>query len=185
MVNKCNATSELVARHLNLPQLLMMLSGEKRLRVLSTVADLGLELYGTENWQDTYYYDSKINMSHIRKRVYSIEHNQDIYNRSKIGINVSHLQATSGFPWRVMDIMASNVCLVTDYHTDFDRLFGNIPIPTYNSSGEAYEVCRKLLNDENRRKDIVMQCQQVVDSRYRFKHLLVKLEEYSGVRMHI
>jgi spore maturation protein CgeB len=185
MVYKCNVTSELVARHLNLPQLLMMLSGEKRLRALSTVADLGLELYGTENWQDTYYYDSKINMSHIRKRVYSIEHNQDIYNRSKIGINVPHLQATSGFPWRVMDIMASNVCLVTDYHTDFDRLFGNIPIPTYNSSGEAYEVCRKLLNDENRRKDIVMQCQQVVDSRYRFKHLLVKLEEYSGVRMHI
>ena len=31
----------------------------------------------------------------------------------------------------------------------------------------------------------VMQWQQVVDSRYRFKHLLVKLEEYSGVRMHI
>lgn len=81
MVYKCNVTSELVARHLNLPHLLMMLSGEKRLRVLSTVADLGLELYGTENWQDTYYYDSKINMSYIRKRVYSIEYNQDIYNR--------------------------------------------------------------------------------------------------------
>lgn len=76
-----------------------MLSREKRLKVLSGVADLGLELYGTENWDSTYYNDSKLNMAYIRKKVYSVEDNQDIYNRSKIGINVSHLQAASGFPW--------------------------------------------------------------------------------------
>ena len=81
--------------------------------------------------------------------------------------------------------MASNACLVTDYHADFERLFGNIPIPVYNSPSEAYEVCRQLLGDEGRRKEIVSQCQEVIDSRYRFKHLLVKLEEYSGIKMHI
>ena len=185
LVYKYNITSELVARHLNLPQLLIMLSGEKRLRVLSSVAELGLDLYGTENWQNTYYFHSNLNMSYINKKVYSIEQNQDIYNTSKIGINVSHLQATSGFPWRVMDIMASNACLVTDYHADFERLFGNIPIPTYDSTGEAYTVCRQLLNDEKRRSEIVAQCQEVIDRKYRFKHLLPKLEENSGVKLHV
>ena len=112
----------------------------------------------------------------INRKVYSIQHNQDIYNRSKIGINVSHLQATSGFPWRVMDIMASNACLVTDKHEDFKRLFGKIPIPTYDSASEAYMVCKELLKDEARRREIVMQCQEVINNNYRFKHLLPKLE---------
>lgn len=185
LIYKYNITSELVVRHLDLQYLLMMLSREKRLKVLSGVADLGLELYGTENWDSTYYNDSKLNMAYIRKKVYSVEDNQDIYNRSKIGINVSHLQAASGFPWRVMDIMASNACLVTDYHAGFKRLFGDIPIPVYESASEAYELCRQLVKDQSRRREIVLQCQETVANKYRFKHLLPKLEEYSGVTLHI
>ena len=185
LIYKHNITSELVARHMDLSQLLMMMSREKRLRVLSAVADLGLELYGTENWGNTYFEDSRLNMSYNSKKVYSIQHNQNIYNKSKIGINVSHLQATSGFPWRVMDIMASNACLVTDYHEDFKRLFGNIPIPTYESELEAYEVCRQLIKDESRRKEIVLQCQEVIENKYRFRHLLPRLEEYSGITLHV
>lgn len=185
LIYKYNITSELVARHLDLQQLLMMLSREKRLKVLSGVADLGLELYRTENWDNTYYNDSKLNMAYMRKKVYSVEDNQNIYNKSKIGINVSHLQETSGFPWRVMDIIASNACLVTDYHEDFKRLFGNIPIPTYESELEAYEVCRQLIKDESRRKEIVLQCQEVIENKYRFRHLLPRLEEYSGITLHV
>ena len=185
LIYKYNITSELVARNMNLKELLMLLSGERRLKVLSAVCDLGLDLYGTKNWGNTYYFNMDLNMSYIDKLVYSVKHNQDIYNSSKIGINVSHYQATSGFPWRVMDIMASNACLVTDYHSDFARLFGDIPIPTYESEAEAREVCKRLLEDESRRRDIVLQCQEVVNAKYRFKHLLSKLEEYSGVVMHV
>ena len=68
LIYKYNITSELVARHLDLQQLLMMLSREKRLKVLSGVADLGLELYRTENWDNTYYNDSKLNMAYMRKK---------------------------------------------------------------------------------------------------------------------
>lgn len=78
LIYKYNITSELVARHLALQQLLMMLSREKRLKVLSGVADLGLELYRTENWDNTYYNDSKLNMAYMRKKVYSVEDNQNI-----------------------------------------------------------------------------------------------------------
>ena len=95
------------------------------------------------------------------------------------------MQAASGFPWRVMDIMASNACLVTDYHAGFKRLFGGIPIPVYESASEAYELCRQLVKDQSRRREIVLQCQETVANKYRFKHLLPKLEEYSGVTLHI
>lgn len=186
LVCKYHITSELVARSLNIPEILMELSGEKRIHTLSAVAGLGLELYGTENWASEYYGNLTLNLCYKNKKVYSLEHNQNIYNTSKIGINVSHLQATSGFPWRVMDIMASNACLVTDYHSDFRVLFPEVAdiIPTYSNPYEAYEVCRRLLKDDTHRKDIVAGCNTVINERYRFKDLLPKMEEYSGVCMH-
>lgn len=186
LVYKYQITSELVARNLNIPEILMVLSGEKRIHVLGAVAKLGLDLYGTENWASEYYGDIALNFCYKNKKIYSLEHNQEIYNTSKIGINVSHLQATSGFPWRVMDIMASNACLVTDYHSDFGVLFPEVVdiIPTYSNPYEAYEICKRLLKDETHRKDIVAGCNAVINERYRFKDLLPKMEEYSGVCMH-
>lgn len=185
LVYKYNITSELVAKSLNLPELLMMLSGEKRLKILNAVVEFGLDLYGSKNWGEEYFYNIDLNMAYIDKCVYSVKHNQEIYNASRIGISMSHLQATSGFPWRVMDIMASNACLVSDYHSDFAKLFAHIPIPVYESEAEAHEICKRLLKDEGRRRDIVLQCQEIVNEKYRFKYLLLKLEQYSGVTMHI
>jgi len=185
LIYKFGVTSETVASNLYVPSMLMMLSTERRLKVLSSVEPLGLDLYGTKNWAQKYFYNIDLNLAYVNKRVYSLQHNQDIYNSSKIGINVSHYQATSGFPWRVMDIMASNACLVTDYHSDFKKVFGNIELPIYESESEAYEVCRRLINDESRRKDIVLRCQEVINEKYRFKHFLAKIEEYIGVKLHV
>lgn len=185
LVYKYKIMSELVACNLNIPDILMTLSAEKRVKVLSAVAELGLDLYGTENWGNEYYLNIDLNFSYVNKKVYSIRHNQDIYNSSKIGINVSHLQATSGFPWRVMDIMASNACLVTDYHSDFKVLFPEVAdiLPVYDNAYEAYDLCRKLIRDEQYRQEIVLRCNEVINTKYRFKNLLPKLEEYSGVKL--
>lgn len=186
LVYKCNVTSELVARRLAIPSILMALSGEKRIRVLSAVADLGLDLYGTKNWGSDYYCELRLNLSYNNINVYSIKDNQDILNRSKIGISVAHLQATSGFPWRVMDVMASNACLVTDYHSDFEMLFPELKgiIPIYETPYEAREICQKLLKEDGMRKEIVQQCNEVISKKYRFSQLLQKIEEYSGITMH-
>lgn len=184
LVYRCQITSEKVARCLDLKQLLMILSGERRIALLASLEELGLDLYGTNGWGSKYYYNTALNLVYNDKQVYSIKHNQDIYNASKIGISVSHYQAVSGFPWRVMDVMASNACLVSDYHSDFKDLFGNVPVPIYSSDREAYDICKQLLEDESRRRDIVLQCQDVINAKYRFKHLLPKFEEYSGVVMH-
>lgn len=187
LVSKYMITSELVASNLFVPEILQVLSEEKRIGVLAAVAELGLNLYGTSNWRNEYYSHIELNFSYRDQKVYSIRHNQDVLNASRIGINVSHLQATSGFPWRIMDIMASNACLVTDYHSDFNQVFPELVkiLPIYSNCYEAYELCKNLIEDEKRRKDIVYRCNELINEKYRFVHLLRKMEEYSGVVMHI
>lgn len=187
LVNKYMITSELIVSNLYVPEILQVLSEEKRISVLAAVAELGLDLYGTSNWRNEYFSHTELNCAYKDRKVYSIQHNQEILNVSKVGINVSHLQATSGFPWRIMDIMASNACLVTDYHSDFTHVFPELEkiLPVYNNGHEAYWICKDLIEDESRRKDIVYRCNEVINEKYRFVHLLKKMEEYSGVVMHV
>lgn len=187
LIYKYTITSELVARNLIIGEILQVLSSEKRIQILASLSELGLDLYGTENWGNEYYGHTELNLAYKDRKVYSIRHNQDILNSSKIGINVSHLQASSGFPWRVMDIMASNACLVTDYHSDFARVFPELDgiLPIYDNWYDAYAICKNLIQDESKRKDIVIRCNELIDKRYRFTNLLEKMEQYSGVMMHV
>lgn len=166
--------------------LLNELSGERRIRVLGTIRPLGLELFGTPSWVNTYYANTELARSFNHTRIYSKNHNEYIYNTSRIGINVSHLQAVTGFPWRIMDILASNACLVTDYHLGFESVFGTVAklIPVYENPGDAYAVCKDLLNDEERRRYITLACREVVNDRYRFKNCLELIEQYAGVMLH-
>lgn len=53
--------SEKGISNFNAPRLLMELSDEQRIDVLAAVADLGLDLYGTENWARDYFYHANLN----------------------------------------------------------------------------------------------------------------------------
>ena len=176
--------SNKVIRYINPDILIWELSDTKRVRTLATVADLGLKIYGTPNWYKDLPYEPELTLSYINKYVYSLKHNQDIYNSSKIGININHLQAKSGFAWRVCDIMASNACLVTEYKPDIEKLFPKIPIPFFTNRFEAREQCIKLLKNENLRRDIVLSCQSVINEKYRFKHLIANIEDYLNISLH-
>lgn len=184
IIEKLSLTSGKVINNLYIENIIMIVSNKRRIQTLSQIVDLGLDLYGTPNWATDLIYEPDLTLSYKNKKVYSIKHNQDIYNGSKICININHLQATTGFSWRVCDIMASNGCLVSEYKPDIDRLFPNVPIPTFNNRYEARELCIKLLNDENMRKDIVAQCQEVIDKKYRFSHLLKSMEDFLGINLH-
>ncbi len=176
--------SNKVIRYVNPDILIWEISDTKRVRTLATVADLGLKIYGTPNWYRDMPYEPDLTFSYMNKYVYSLKHNQDIYNSSRIGININHLQAKSGFAWRVCDIMASNACLVTEYKPDIEKLFPKLQIPFFTNRFEAREQCIKLLKNENQRKDIVMSCQNVINENYRFKHLISKIEHYLNLNLH-
>lgn len=183
VLNACNVTKYEVREKLNVANVLLLLSAEKRVRILSAVVDLGLQLYGTRTWLEKYHFDSRINMAFVDKEIYSLDQNQLVYNRSKIGINISHMQAVDGFPWRILDIMSSNACLVTDWHEGFKKYFGGLYIPIYQDEFEARDICKELLKDEMARRQIVNECNDYIKDKFSLNVFLKQLQELTGVSL--
>ena len=159
------------------------LSGIKRARILSAVADLGLELRGLYWDHASMNYYPELALCYNNTPLFSLRDNQKLYNRSRIGICTQHIQAVSGFSWRVCDIMASNACLVTERRPDMAALFGGIDLPMFSTPSEARRLCLELLKDESRRRAIVTACHEVIDSQFRFCHLLEKMEDFLCMKL--
>lgn len=178
-----NVTSKNIKRYFHVGDLLNSLSDYNRVETLNAVADLGLDLYGTANWRCGRYNKPWLALSYKSTPVYSIKHNQDVYNSSKIGININHIQAKTGFSWRVCDIMASNACLVTEYKSDLKKCFPDVDLPFFTNPYEARQLCVKLLENENMRRDIVLQSQEVINKSYRFANMKKSIEDYLGMKL--
>lgn len=183
VLSACKIHNEYVKRNLVVSDVVSMLSAEKRVRTLSAIVDLGLELYGTRSWLEKYHFDSRLNASYVDREVYSLVHNQEIYNRSKIGLNVSHMQAVDGFPWRVLDILSSNACLVSDWHDQFAVRFEGLNFPFYHDEYEARELCKTLLADEKGRRQIVEESNKFVASHYSIDFFFDHISEMAGINL--
>ena len=157
------------------------LSTEKRVKVLSSIADLGLALYGTEEWLESRDSDFDLYCSYNPTKIYSLQQNQDLYNRSKVCLNVNHLQAISGFSWRVCDIMASSGCLVTEKKDNLDIYFPNVPIPTFSDRFECRKQVLRVLESPAMREDVTAACQKAIESGFRFRHVLPIIEASVGL----
>ena len=159
------------------------LSGIKRLRYLTAVADLGLEIRG-KYWQlkdNTLVSYPEVLLCCSNKTINNIKTTENFFNRAKIGLNTKHIQAKSGFSWRVCDILASNACLVSEKADDIQKL--GFKIPTFESPAECREQCLKILNNENMRLDIVSHSQEIINKRHRFEHILPTIEDFIGVSL--
>ncbi|MDR1418592.1 MAG: hypothetical protein LBI80_05530 [Endomicrobium sp.] len=183
IIGKLNITSNKVKKYLDITQIIGFLSSKNRIKTLSAVADLGLKLYGTKTWLTEFNFYPEIAFSYDTKRICSTEEQEEVYNSSKLSISISHIQAQSGFPWRICDIMASNSCLVSDYHLGFESTFPGLKIPTFNNPYEAREVCKNLLQEKNMREDIVLSCQEVINKKFRFKNLLNIMESFLDIKL--
>lgn len=161
------------------------MSGLKRLRCLLEVADLGLEIRGYL-WNSPNSTPLKafpellLSLSNIP--VNSTLATQNFYNAAKIGFNTTHIQANTGFGWRVADILASNACLVTEHSQDLLDL--GFDIPTYKTPTEARKLCLELLNDENYRQSIVNKCNNLINKNHRLENILPTIEDFIGLNLH-
>lgn len=149
-----------------------MLSNRKRLQYLDAVSDLGLELYGTRNLAELVAFAPRVAACyHSDYFVNTRDRLVDLYDRSKIGLNINHHQATTGLGYRVFDIMCSSALLVSNYQkqSDLDVLFGvNHPIPIYRSAGELREICDHYITHDTERQDLVTRCQQLIGDSHTF-----------------
>ena len=160
-------------------------SGLKRLQALSAIADLGLEIRGKYfDVDEVMKYFPEVALSYNNTVGYSLKYNQDLYNNFYIGFNTNHIQAMSGFSLFVCDIMASNACLVSEFKEDLKILFPKVNIPTFTTSYEAREQCKRILSSEYLRADIVGAAHEAIESSFRFKHVLERLEDFLSCSLH-
>ncbi len=160
------------------------ISGLRRVRALDAVTDLGLEVNGYYWTIDMMNYFPEL-LSCVRgKQIWTKQQSEDYYNAARIAMNTNHIQAENGFSFRVCDILASNACLVSEYSSDLEDLFPDVDIPFFTTPAEAREQCKRLLDNENLRLDIVAAAHETIDKKFRFKNVLQSLEEFTGLCLH-
>ena len=159
-----------------------------RCRVLSGLTSLGLHAFGlSEKWVDIADTNLELACCYSSDVIYSMEAVQKLYNRSKINFSMSHVHARGkGFSFRVIDAMASNGCLVTDYKEVYKQLFGlyvDLPTFEYGNQNDARKVCEYILNHEDERLDIVKASNKAIDEGFRFEHRMMQIEKMTGVKL--
>ena len=108
--------------------------------------------------------------------------NQDIYNASRVCLSVAHAQAQDGFPWRIMDIMASNGCLLSDRKAGLSAFTkGYVDLPMYDTPVEAKELAQRLLKDEVWRRELVEGSQRCIAEKGLWKHRFRDMQDQLGV----
>ena len=147
-----------------------------RVVLMIYLMDLDLTIYGC-NWNSICKAIPSLNLFVSDEPKYSLKDNQDTYNSSKICININHPQAKTGFSWRVMDVMASNGCLVSKYSKGIKEFTkGYVDIPMFDTPSEARELCKKLIKDNSWREEIVAASQKCIEDKGRWKDRLVEIE---------
>jgi len=165
----------------------------KRPYLLNNLADLGLTVSGK-------FYDLKHIFSGLPdfalclnpEEVITKQANEDFYNRSKISINAHFAhnidnEEVSGYSWRVCDIMATNACLVSTNCRAIKEDFGKwVDIPMFSDRHSVYELCKKLLEDDQWRSDISLRSQAaIIEGKYRFSDRIEEMEEIFNLKQKI
>lgn len=161
--------------------------GQDRLKSMQVLTDLGFTFYGVRWWNRIAYYDFELAKCFDDTPKVSIEDNQWVYNTSKVSVNISHPQAKSSFSWRVMDIMASNACLLMEDKPDWKDLFGKFlskeTLDTVIYS-DRYDMRKKaiiLLKDDNLRARCVADLNNAIEQNGRWEHRFIHLEKFLNV----
>lgn len=155
---------------------------QQRIQHLSCLNDLNLKIFGLEDWKYVAVQDLGLRKCFDPRPAATIQENEDIYNTSLLAVNISHPQAIKGFSWRVMDIMASNACLLTENKLDWHDLFGQylsqevIDAVTFNDRYDMRQKAIRLLADNNLREQCVVELNNAVEKNGRWEHRFYKLE---------
>lgn len=163
--------------------------GQDRLQHLQQLTDLGLTIYGVRRWNQIAYIDFELAKCFDKTPKTTIEENQWVYNTSKISVNFSHPLAKSSFSWRVMDIMASNSCLLMEDKPDWRDLFAKYLSPEvldtiiYKDRFDMRQKAIKLLNDEELRKRCVAELNNAIEQNGRWESRFDSLGKFLGIKL--
>ncbi|MDR2865604.1 MAG: glycosyltransferase [Spirochaetaceae bacterium] len=156
---------------------------DSRNYILSSVLDLGLSLYGV-GW-DTATDNFALSTAFNPTPTYSLKHNQDLYNSSKICLSISHPQCKGyTYPWRIYDIMASSGLLIASYSKLLEeQTRGIVSIPMYHSPFDVRDLCKKYLSEPHLCEDIIAASNEFIEKHGRWKENFKTLESFIGIKL--
>lgn len=163
--------------------------GQERLKYMQQLTDLGFTFYGVRWWNHIAYIDFDLAKCFDQTPKISVEDNQWVYNTSKVSVNISHPLAKSSFSWRVMDIMASNACLVMEDKPDWRNLFGKylsketINSIIYKDRFDMRDKVKRLLSDETLRQKCVKELNNAIEQNGRWEIRFKSLEKFLGIKL--
>lgn len=162
--------------------------GQERLKYMQQLTDLGFTFYGVRYWNHIAYYDFELAKCFDPTPRTTLAENEWVYNTSKISVNISHPLAKSSFSWRVMDIMASNSCLLTEDKPDWRDLFEKYLSPDvldtiiYTDRFDMRAKAIRLLNDEKLRQRCIAECNNAIEKNGRWERRFESLENFLGIQ---
>lgn len=150
-----------------------LISNEARIAMTERLSIAGLALYGNDQWlAASAFYPKILGYFHSGKVISSHKDVMQIYNSSKICINVPQVQTGSALPYRVIDILASDALLVTEFHSESDlfAMFGkDCPVLMYRNVNDLVSICDHYLLHEDERLSLVQRCNALVEKGFSFK----------------
>lgn len=166
-------------------QLLNVLTNRRRVEVVHRLAPHGLALWGNAGWRNLLTYDAAVFTALQPEALTQHADLRRVYNASKISINMPQAHvANDAVQYRVIDVMASNALMITQYskNSDLYRVFGDdCPIPTYDTIETLERLCVHYLNNETERRALVERCQKLVAEGFSFRERAAKLLDIVGL----
>lgn len=163
--------------------------GQERLKYMQQITDLGFTFYGVQWWNNIAYYDFELAKCFDSTPIITIEDNQLIYNTSKVSINISHPQARTSFSWRVMDIMASNSCLLMEDKLDWRKLFEKylsketLDAIIYTDKYDMRQKAIQLINNDTLRSKCVYELNNAIKKNGRWEQRFKILEKFLNIKL--
>jgi hypothetical protein len=156
-----------------------LLSNRERVEISARLQKLGLHVFGNSAWIEALSLRPEIGrVFQAGTKVSKHQELMDLYNSSKICINIPQIQGGPALPYRVMDILASDSLLITKYHPQSDayHLFGpDCPIVTYKSQEELENLCAYYMAHDEERQKRVRSCNQLVAKGFSFRERALDL----------
>lgn len=159
-------------------------TARERVLLLDSVSGMDLRVYGNDSWLELKSHFLRLASCYVKEKVYSLADNQRVYNSSRLGLSINHKQAIDGFSFRVMDVMASNSCLIVNKNSGESNLVKDyVELPTYESAQDLRNISTKLIKEKSYREDIVEASNSFVDKFARWDKRFEIIEKLTSLKI--
>ena len=156
----------------------------KRFSILSKLTELDIEIHGYPySWGQIVEFNIDLLRCFNYKPSVSLEDTMNLYNRSKVSVNLPQGVNTEGFSWRVPDILASNAVLLSVPKGDLVRLMKTYykDFPYYETANEALSIAKKMLLEDNWRRELIEASHCLVENEFRYPKKLKYMKQAIGI----